>query len=188
MSTVAIPEWTPLGILPPMDSQNPTAPQRSPYSISMLDLVMRFATSPARHQILSGFVHYRAALHAIGLVSGMQWLDGSFMEHIELLEQRAPRDIDVVTFLHSPPGFAPGPDNTSVLDHDEAKARFHVDSYFVELDKLPARTIVSLSTYWYSLWSHRRNATWKGFLQVDLEPATDLLARQWLDRYDSLHP
>lgn len=154
----------------------------------MLDLVMRFATSPVRHQILSGFVHYRAALHAIGFVSGMQWLDGSFMEHVELLEQRAPRDIDVVTFLHTPPGFALHPSNAGVLDHDEAKARFHVDSYFVELDELPAQTIVAQSAYWYSLWSHRRNTVWKGFLQIDLAPATDLLARQWLDRYDSPQP
>jgi hypothetical protein len=171
-----------------MDPRNPTAPQRSPYSISMLDLVMRFATTPARHRILSGFVHYRAALQAIGLVSGMQWLDGSFMEQIELLGQRPPRDLDVVTFLHTPPGFALDPSNTGVFDHDEAKARFHVDSYFVELDELPARAIVAQSAYWYSLWSHRRNGAWKGFLEVDLAPASDPLALQWLDRYDSPQP
>ena len=36
--------------------------------------------------------------------------------------------------------------------------------------------LVRQSTYWYSLWSHRRNGQWKGFLQIDLSPADDLIA------------
>lgn len=32
------------------------------------------------------------------------------------------------------------------------------------------------SAYWYSLWSHRRNGQWKGYLQIDLLPTDDATA------------
>ncbi|MCF5221032.1 hypothetical protein GIW34_22655, partial [Pseudomonas syringae] len=34
----------------------------------------------------------------MGIVSGIQWLNGSFMENVEMLEGRPPNDMDVVTF------------------------------------------------------------------------------------------
>ncbi len=63
---------------------------------------MRFSTSSARCKILEGLLDYRQAMHRIGLVSGFQWLDGSFLEDVETIEKREPRDIDVVTFFHTP--------------------------------------------------------------------------------------
>jgi hypothetical protein len=27
--------------------------------------------------------------------------------------------------------------------------------------------------YWYSMWSHRRDGMWKGFVQIDLSPSED---------------
>jgi hypothetical protein len=63
-----------------------------------MDLVTRFATTPERQAIIAGLLAYRHALHATGLVRGFQWLDGSFAEHVEVIEQRPPNDIDVVTF------------------------------------------------------------------------------------------
>ena len=104
MTFAAIPDWSPQGILPPINPQSPTSVDRSPYDVSLTDLIIRFSTSPERCRILDGLLRYREALHGVGLVHGFQWLDGSFLEHIELLENRAPHDIDVVTFYHLPVG------------------------------------------------------------------------------------
>ena len=180
MMTVAIPEWNSMGLLPPIDSEQPTSAQRSPYPVALLDVVMRFSTSPERWKVLAGFLEYRAALHNMGISDGFQWLDGSFLEDVETLERRAPGDIDVVTFLRTPDNFEPSDAQMAALDHDSAKAQFQVDSFFVEIDKLMPESVVAHSAYWYSMWSHRRNQAWKGYLQVDLAPAGDAQARQWL--------
>ena len=93
---MAIPAWNALGLLPPIDPTTPTAVERSPYPVSLKDLVLRFGTSPERKAILTGFLEYRAILHQFGVQHGFQWLDGSFMEEIEILEGRPPMDLDVV--------------------------------------------------------------------------------------------
>src|SRR5690606_3212200 len=94
------------GVLPPVNPDNPTGPDRSPYQVSLVDLVLRFGTSPKRREILDGLLRFREQLHNLGLVTGFQWLDGSFLEEVELLEQRPPHDIDVVTFVEPPAEFA----------------------------------------------------------------------------------
>lgn len=180
MPTVAIPAWSPQGVLPPINSLNATSADRSPYEVTLLDLVMRFATSQARCQILQGFLAYRSELHAMGLQQGLQWIDGSFAEHVEMLEQRAPKDVDVVSFVHVPANFNPSPPQLLVLDHDQAKLAYLVDAYFVEINLLPPDNLIKQSTYWYSMWSHRRNQAWKGYLQVDMSPADDAVAQAWL--------
>src|SRR5437867_13022888 len=104
-TTVPIPPWNPEGLLPAADMANPTSANRAPYPVTLSDVVMRFHTSAERAAILTGFLDYRAALHAAGLTTGFQWLDGSFMEHIEVgARRRPPNDIDVVSFYHLPPG------------------------------------------------------------------------------------
>lgn len=42
---------------------------------------------------------------------------------------------------------------------------------------MSAVTIQRVS-YWYSMWSHRRDGVWKGFVQVDLDPMQDPFAAQ----------
>lgn len=177
---VQIPDWSAEGVLPPLDGAHPTSPSRAPYAVSLYDVVVRFGTSPGRCAILDGFLRYRAALHANGYHAGFQWLDGSFMEDVETLEGRPPRDIDVVSFLQAPVQTNPDSDDERALDHAQAKALFKVDSYLVELDALPPRELTAWATYWYSMWAHRRNGSWKGFLQVELRPDEDANARHWL--------
>lgn len=177
---VQIPQWTAEGVLPPMDAANPTSTTRAPYPVSLYDVVARFATSPARCAILDGYLRHRAALHALGYRVGFQWLDGSFMEDVETREARTPNDIDVVTFLDAPGAGVPGPGDDDALDHAASKRRFKVDSYLIELDQTPPRELAFWSAYWYSVWAHRRNQVWKGFLQVDLAPGEDAAARHWL--------
>lgn len=183
MSIVAIPAWNSQGLLPPVDpAAPPVSNMRSPYPVSLKDLVMRFTISPERWHVMDGFLRYRAQLHASGLVAGFQWLDGSFMEDVETLEQRAPNDIDVVTFLEVPKAFNPSPAVLQLLGHDAAKANFKVDAYFVELNLLPPGQLTSWSAYWYSVWSHRRDQVWKGFLQVELASNEDADAMAWLQQ------
>jgi hypothetical protein len=178
MATVAIPAWNANGVIPPISSANPTSAERSPYVVSLSEFVLRFATSAKRRQILNGFLQYRARLHTAGLTTGFQWLDGSFMENIEATETRDPNDMDVVTFFKLPVGLtqaqvaATAPD---LLDRRHLKATYFVDAFFVYLGS-QAVSLVERSAYWYSVWSHRRDSTWKGYLQVDLDPVNDALA------------
>lgn len=173
MNAVPIPHWNAQGVIPPINELNPTSVARSPYQATLADFVSRFAVTPARIEIVRGFLEYRLALHNAGFVSGFQWLDGSFLENTERLEGREPRDIDVVTFLHTPNNLAITPDTLRLFDHDEVKHQFKVDGYSVELDQISPRELVSWSAYWYSLWSHRRNQLWKGYIQVELTPADE---------------
>ena len=57
------------------------------------------------------------------------------------------------------------------------KADYHVDACFVQLSTTAPELLVAQSTYWNSLWSHRRNGQWKGYLRVDLAPADEQAAR-----------
>ena len=182
MSTVNIPAWNSTGVLPPIDISDPTGIERSPYPVRLIDVLERFCTSQQRHSILCGFLEYRAAIHGLGFVDGFQWLDGSFLEDVELLEHRSPNDIDVVTFLRSPSNIDPLPNGwEDVLSNPMAtKSNFRVDGYTVALFELPSDQIVIWGAYWYSMWSHKRSLTWKGFLQVDLAMNDDSEALRWM--------
>ncbi len=177
MMPVAIPPWDARGVLPPLNKTNPTSPVRSPYLVSLTDVVLRFGTSRERCRILDGFLRYRAELHAASVTQGFQWLDGSFLECVETLESRDPRDIDVVTFVRLPGGDDPAALHPDLFTPDRAERRrvkqqYLVDNYFLNLDT-PPEELVRQSTYWYSLWSHRRDRMWRGFVQVDLSPVDD---------------
>ncbi len=184
MTTIPIPAWNAVGLLPPLDEAQPTSAERSPYVVSLSDFVLRFGQSEERRRLLDGFLRYRKALHAVDLTSGFQWVDGSFLENIELLEARPPNDLDVVTFYDRPPGQSEAElyARASHLIPAGAAAKralktnFHVDPYLVYLGLSPER-LVENSAYWYSLWSHRRNREWKGFLQIDLAPLEDAAAQ-----------
>ncbi len=178
MSVISIPDWSAQGVIPPVDVIDPASANRSPYRVSLTDLVLRFDTSEQRRGILAQLMQYRAALHAVGLTLGFQWVDGSFLEQVEVLESRPPSDLDVVTFYQLAPGatqadvLAKSPD---LFDHDKVKASHHVDAYLVSLQS-PAENLIEQSVYWYSVWSHRRDWAWKGYVQVDLAPADDAAA------------
>lgn len=176
-----IPAWDAAGIIPPV---RPGAVghslDRSPYIAGALDLVARFGTSQERCAILDGWLRYREELYSAGLVTGFQWLDGSFVEDSEQYEDRAPGDIDVVTFFELPAGVDQiqfDGQHPELFDPDATKAKYLVDAYGMELG-LPLDTeLIADVTYWYSLWSHRRqDCRWKGFVQVDLNARADEVA------------
>lgn len=184
MNQLRLPEWNSQGFLPAiLPGEEGHSRNRSPYVISCSELVERFGSSNKRLKILQGFLSYRKKLHELGLVQGMQWLDGSFVENIEVLEDRDPNDIDVVTFAHMPAGenqkslFEA---NESLFSHATARSKYKVDGYYIFLDVQANQNFIKQITYWYSMWSHTRSEQWKGFLQLDLNNTDDAQASELL--------
>ncbi|WP_446469226.1 DUF6932 family protein [Xenorhabdus stockiae] len=187
-----IPEWNDMGLLPPIDENYPTSTNRSPYLTNSIELVKKFATTQQRCDILYGYLNFRKELYFIGVVDGFQWIDGSFTEHIELIEKRPPNDIDVFTFysIHESENesaiFSKNP-QLFLPDRDSAawrKQQFKVDAYWSSLS-LPTKMIVKNSVYWYSIWSHKRDLSWKGFLEVPLSQSDDLESLRVLNEITS---
>lgn len=184
-SPVAIPAWSSAGVLPPIRPNAPgSSPDRSPYVVTLAMVIDRFATSPERMVILNGLLRFRADLHAANITSGFQWLDGSFLEQVEVLEDRPPQDMDVVTFLDLPLGMdqlSLAQRHGALFDQKYVKANYAMDAYFAVLGQPTDHWQVKNIAYWYSMWSHRRGGQWKGFVQVDLDPAQDGEARAILN-------
>lgn len=108
------------------------------------------------------------------------------MENVELIEKRSPQDIDVVTFFRLPEGKTQMEiyqNYLTLFDRELAKQNFNVDAFFVHLDNQCPELLIKLAAYWYSLWSHRRNGQWKGFLELDLSPVNEA---KLLGRLDEL--
>jgi hypothetical protein len=175
-----IPAWNISAVLPPVrPGAQGHSPDRSPYLASISKVVERFATTPDRIKILRGLLAYRVALGQRGISSGFQWLDGSFMEHKEALGYGSPNDVDVVTFFHLPPGTDEQSFSAQIsdlFDIVKTKQTYQVDGYPHLLGRPMEGLDVKLVSYWYSMWSHRRNGLWKGFVQVDVSPVEDKVA------------
>ena len=186
MGVESIPDWDSNGLLPANDVDNPISKNRSPYTVSLHDLVARFSNSEHRRKLLRGLLDFRAELRGAGIVAGFQWIDGSFAEHIEENENRIPIDIDLVTFLHLPIGLtaeALFQKFQSLFNRHNIKSKHSIDAYFVQLDGVMPEELVRESSYWHSVWAHTRDGQWKGFIQLGLAD-DDKLARAELDRLD----
>lgn len=179
-----VPEWEFGGVLPPFIENDFSPIAWSPYPVAVSDVAARFGDTVERRRLLTGLLDYRAELRRAGLVSGFQWIDGSFVENIEGVEGRAPRDIDVVNFYRLPDAHS----EETLLDafpdlfhRAGMKERYAVDAYHVPLEQERSEDLVAYCVYWHGLWSHRRDRLWKGYLRVDLSSEDDDAARQALD-------
>lgn len=177
---MSLPDWNMAGVIPPVrPDSDPAGAERSPYKVGLSEFSDRFATSAERTAILKGFVELRRELQLIGLVEGFQWIDGSFLENVEDTENRAPNDIDVVTYAILPAGHTQKsflPILRPYLDRAKVKEKYKVDHFLI----FSSEITVPLICYWYSLWSHRRDGMWKGFAEIDLDPANNEQAAQLL--------
>lgn len=99
-----IPDWDASGTIPACDDGDPLSRTRSPYSVSTWEFVRRFGSTAPRRRLLKGLLDYRAELNGAGITEGMQWIDGSFVEHVEFLKGRPPADIDLVLLFAIPCG------------------------------------------------------------------------------------
>ena len=94
-----IPSFSIDGVLPPYISPSGPAGRAedmSPYVVSAFEVVSTFGGSNERAKILDGWLRHREELRSLGFQRGFQWLNGGFVENKE------PRDLDVVTFLFRP--------------------------------------------------------------------------------------
>ena len=174
-----IPRWNANGLLPPYLGDPASSVSRSPYPISLADLVSQFGYTPTRCQILSGFLNFRAALHQAGLVQGFQWVNGSFVADIMKIENREPRDIDVVTCFHLPEGYNQrdfARIHSELFDHARNKSLYDTDTLFQVLDNNDSRYLANRFAYFNGLWSHTRQGEWKGYLELDLSADEDAVA------------
>lgn len=170
-------------VLPPHLGNPTNENDLSPYPSSTLEFCKHFSTSQERIAILKKYLGFRRKLNEHGIIHGFQWLDGSFLENIEVRENRAPNDLDLVTFygglsieqqeqiLESFPDFA---------DPGLAKQNYLLDHYAVDYMFHPEVT-VEQTRYWLQLFSHNRVGVWKGMLRLPLntqendEQASDYL-------------
>lgn len=179
---MTIPIFTPEGILPPYVGDPTALAVRSPYPVSICDVVEMFSKNNKRIEILRGLLWYRAELRNLGVTEGFQWLDGSFVEDAENgFRGMPPGDIDIVTFFQIPIPFSdpPTPDQlvelVSFSTHLDdlakmGKSQMLCDIYHISTNQLN----IQLLLYWYGLFSHQKNTSkWKGILQISLEGSED---------------
>ncbi|MDR2761087.1 MAG: hypothetical protein LBB88_00625, partial [Planctomycetaceae bacterium] len=106
-------------------------------------------------------------------------------EDIEFLEKRSPRDLDVVTFYKLSADETQETliqKNEKIFDKTYLKSTFAVDGYFVMLGFPVDAGEIETITYWYSMWSHRRDGLWKGFVKIDLDPSQDTKAKEIIEK------
>jgi hypothetical protein len=186
-----VPGFDARGFLPPYMGDDGTTGDRSPYVATMTEVVTAFATTNARRKLLKGLLEYRALLISLGYDTGVQFVDGSFVEDVELREARDPGDVDVFSLLQRPDQYQEDPHlwlstglsewQSQIIDHVENKKRFGIDTYAVALDQCDLNDVISVVGYWYSLFSHKRvTQDWKGFLRIALDASDDAAARELL--------
>lgn len=186
MNEITIPDWNDEGAIPPIDPANPVSVERSPYIVSLFDLLACFGNTEPRRVLLKGLLDFRAELHKAGITRGFQWINGSFVEDVENLRGRPPSDIDIVTFFYIPDGHTHEDLDKVLPDPGTVKATFGMDAFIVTLNQTDPEILVKRSAYWAGVWSHRRDDfLWKGFVQIDLDDSEDERTRAELNRLRS---
>lgn len=187
-----LPGFNASGVLPPFVGDDPgmASSLASPYEAAMSSFAKQFGHSPQRRDILLRLLTYREGLRAIGITTGFQIFDGSFIEDCERLRNRPPSDLDVVTFSHLPVPPHQVKDfveqNMSLFDPSTVKDTYRCDSFFVDLTR-DARYVVAETMYWYGLFSHQRDTfMWKGLIKVPLM-SDDVHARALLEAAEVDH-
>lgn len=174
---MAIPPHTIDGVLPPFigpDGPGGSPEEMTPYTASAHEVALTYGFSERRRSILVGWLAFRRALRDAGIVSGFQWIDGSFVENKE------PNDIDVMTFFYRPSILQDAQQRAAwshthgfLFNRPLVKERFKVDSFPIDLAG-NAEVLVEATRYYGSLFSHRRGDNlWKGMLSVRLEDPLD---------------
>ena len=185
-----IPELNQSGVLPPFIAEKgPTDPaSMAPYRATITEFVLRYAQSPERITILKGLLEYRKKLKELGVTQGFQWLDGSFVENVELNRGRPPADVDLVTFAERPHTHRESDkwkglvsNNKEIFYPDESKEKYLCDAYFVDLNINPIH-IVNSARYWFGLFSHQRESyLWKGMIEIPIQ-CSDEEALEFLEK------
>lgn len=166
-----IPPFDHNNVLPPYQGDNPAKRGcLSPYKSDIMEFCQHFAKTPERIAILKGFVSFRLECLKYGIQLGYQWIDGSFVENVEVSQSRDPHDIDVVTmFALSDPNqqIAIANNFPAFVDTRLSKVRYKVDHYPCLVNASPFATIENVK-YWNQLFGHNRAGIWKGMIELPL--------------------
>lgn len=186
-----IPGFNGNGLLPPFVGGDAATANRSPYFAHIIEVVHNFGTTAERRSLLANLISYRTLLAEEGYVSGIQFIDGSFVEDIEAAAKRPPSDIDVFSILNLPAKYVgAGPDALAegeafwrdrIANRDHNKANLKLGTYALLVEQTPLWGMLEQVMYWYSLFSHQRDTfAWKGFLAIMLDPIADKEAGKML--------
>jgi len=152
----------------------------SPYPMTMEAFARVFGGTPERRALLDKLLDFRRDLRAIGVDRGFHWIGGSIVEKTD----KAPGDVDVVTFFVAPSAWADPAararatqEHPDLFDKERAKARYGCDAYLIQLALV--RDMFRHLVLWSSLFGHdRATGAWKGFCEIDLDaPDDDRAAR-----------
>lgn len=180
-----IPSFAANGLLPPIAGPTAVDRNRSPYFATPIELVQSFGTTPRRQHLLRNLLSYRSLMYNNGYLSGIQFLDGSFVENVECHSNREPGDIDVYSLLDAPEEILQNPTlwqsdqgykfwADEIQNHPLNKKRFELDTYALLIQELPFPYLIQDVLYWYSLFSHQKlTFAWKGFVAVPLDKNQD---------------
>lgn len=179
-----IPVHNQSGVLPPYLGSEPNAENlMAPYKVTLLEVAQKFSSSKDRCEIIKGLIAYRTELIKEGIISGFQWLDGSFVENIEKNAGRPPSDIDIITFAKRPIAYLDRQNwvnfinrRKDLFDPPESKKHYKCDAYYVDMNLQP-EILISRTRYWFGLFSHQRDTfLWKGMLEVSLCDDQDVIS------------
>ena len=185
---MVIPDWNSKSVLPTVRRVRPedqTLPEnRSPFEATMTHVVERFAYTTERVNLIQNLMDYRNTLYAAGITDGLQWINGSFVEHVETRPRSGkaptPDDIDVVTFYHPPSQETP--ETQDLFRPSATRQRFNIDGYGIPLGGEFTDDEVEFVAYWFGMWSLRKDDHEpKGFVKVYLNPQNDLEALRALN-------
>lgn len=179
-----IPNFDHNNVIPPHLGDPTKRNQISPYECSTLELCQKFSTSHERIEILKNLLLFRQKMNSLGIIEGFQWLDGSFMENIEVSENRPPNDLDLVTFYGNLSENQEKEITTNFIEFistTDSKRNYKLDHYLVDFFYDPYTT-VELTRYWIQLFTHNRLGIWKGILKLELNtPEIDVKAIEYLN-------
>ncbi|MGI4750116.1 MAG: DUF6932 family protein [Janthinobacterium lividum] len=179
----SIPDFDHNFVTPPHKGNPTNRSDLSPYICTSIEFCEKFSTSTERISILKSFLTFRELLTTYGMINGFQWIDGSFLENIEQLENRHPRDLDLVTIYW---GYDINFQKQLVVKLPEfanpilSKQNYKLDHYPVDAGYSPEVTVEN-TRYWTQLFSHNRSGVWKGMLSIALNtPIEDANALNYL--------
>ena len=179
-----LPPFDARGLMPPFLGTDARTPDRSPYFVGIVEFAGALGTTAHRRQLLRNLIAYRALLAQDDYLSGIQFIDGSFVENVELTASRPPGDIDVFSLLNAPAKYLSNPPSWAasglpfwqdeIIHRDKNKSRFSLDTYALLFEELRPDSLINGVIYWYSLFSHQRaTLAWKGFVALALDPLGD---------------
>jgi Family of unknown function (DUF6932) len=183
----SIPQFNHNNVLPPHLGDPVDHGKLSPYPCTILELCKKFSTSKERIYLLKGLLNFRQRMTELNIINGFQWIDGSFVENIEISEKRPPNDIDIITLfggLSTDDFELIEKDFPEFYNSDLSKEMFGLDHYPFDYCFSP-EICITYTSYWIQLFTHNRLGNWKGMLKLEINtPDVDREAKEFLNRLE----